>query len=85
VLFADMVGFTSFSERAGEEAAYTLRDIKAEQVKQQANIAVRMQAERGQPHLQLFRNLVLDFARANAEGTSNDFDEWEKWSLLAVW
>jgi len=24
VLFADMVGFTSFSERAGEEAAYTL-------------------------------------------------------------
>ena len=24
VLFADMVGFTSFSERAGEEAAFTL-------------------------------------------------------------
>ena len=24
VLFADMVGFTSFSERSGEEAAYTL-------------------------------------------------------------
>jgi class 3 adenylate cyclase len=24
VLFTDMVGFTSFSERAGEEAAYTL-------------------------------------------------------------
>jgi adenylate cyclase len=24
VLFADMVGFTSFSERSGEEAAFTL-------------------------------------------------------------
>ena len=24
VLFTDMVGFTSFSERSGEEAAYTL-------------------------------------------------------------
>jgi class 3 adenylate cyclase len=24
VLFADMVGFTSFSERSGEQAAYTL-------------------------------------------------------------
>ena len=24
VLFADMVGFTGFSERSGEEAAYTL-------------------------------------------------------------
>jgi class 3 adenylate cyclase len=24
VLFTDMVGFTSFSERAGEEAAFTL-------------------------------------------------------------
>ena len=24
VLFADLVGFTAFSERAGEEAAYTL-------------------------------------------------------------
>ncbi len=25
VLFTDMVGFTSFSERSGEEAAYTFR------------------------------------------------------------
>ena len=25
VLFTDMVGFTAFSERQGEEAAYTLR------------------------------------------------------------
>ena len=32
VLFADMVGFTSFSERSGEEAAFTLirRPVEAD-------------------------------------------------------
>ena len=44
VLFTDMVGFTSFSELSGEEAAYSLmRDLSKlmdEAVRQQAGVVV---------------------------------------------
>ena len=44
VLFADMVGFTSFSERSGEEAAYTLMrslsKLMAEAVREQGGVVL---------------------------------------------
>jgi len=42
VLFADMVGFTTFSEKSGEEAAYTLMrslsKLMGESVRQQGGM-----------------------------------------------
>jgi class 3 adenylate cyclase len=42
ILFADMVGFTAFSERSGEEAAYTLMrslsTLMAEAVREQGGV-----------------------------------------------
>ena len=50
VLFTDMVGFTSFSERSGEEAAYTLMrslsKFMADAVRDQGGVVQRLHRRR---------------------------------------
>jgi len=55
VLFADMVGFTSFSERSGEEAAYTLMrslsKLMDEAVREQLLVTIKPIVTQGQARL----------------------------------
>ena len=59
-------------------------DFEAKQVEQQAEVAIRVQAECGQPHFQLLRNLLLGFASADPERAAHHFDEGQERRLLAV-
>ena len=43
-----------------------------------------MQAERGQPHLQFLRNVLLRLAGTDPERAAHHFDEGEERRLLAV-
>ena len=62
----------------------TVGDFEAEQVEQQADVPQRVEAECGQPHLQLLRDVLLGFARADAERATHHFDEGQERCLLAV-
>jgi hypothetical protein len=53
-------------------------------VQQQAKVTPRIEAERGQPILELLCHVLFRFAGADAERAAHDFYEREERRLLAV-
>ena len=68
VLFADMVGFTSFSERSGEEAAFALMrslwKLMAEAVREHGGVVQDFTGDAGFPTFRIA--VISSFSRSSA-------------------